>query len=154
MRKYFITFLMALIIGFFLANFFINQYNDYEGIKVSGTGEEIYFIQYGVFSSIESMEDNTISLQNYVYNIKDDLYYVYVGITKKEENANKIINYYKSLGYDAIIKKFEITSEEFLSLLDNYDDVLSNTQDETAISSVINQVLIKYEEVVISGSKN
>lgn len=154
MRKYFITFLMALIIGFFLANFFINQYNDYEGIKVFGTGEEIYFIQYGVFSSIESMEDNTISLQNYVYNIKDDLYYVYVGITKKEENANKIINYYKSLGYDAIIKKFEITSEEFLSLLDNYDDVLSNTQDETAISSVINQVLIKYEEVVISGSKN
>lgn len=145
---------MALIIGFFLANFFINQYNDYEGIKVFGTGEEIYFIQYGVFSSIESMEDNTISLQNYVYNIKDDLYYVYVGITKKEENANKIINYYKSLGYDAIIKKFEITSEEFLSLLDNYDDVLSNTQDETAISSVINQVLIKYEEVVISGSKN
>lgn len=154
MKKYLLTFLCAIIIGFFLATFFINQYDDYEGIKVSGTGEELYFIQYGVFSSQESMEENTISLQNYVYNIDDNLYYVYVGITKKEENANKIINYYKKLGYDAIIKKFSITNEKFLNEIKNYDDVLNGTEDETAISSIINQVLIKYEEVVISGSQN
>ncbi len=145
---------MALIIGFFLANFFINQYNDYEGIKVSGTGEELYFIQYGVFSSIESMEENTISLQNYVYNVDDNLYYVYVGITKSEDNAKKLVEHYKNLGYDAIIKKFIVTNQTFLDLLVNYDDVLNSTQDETAISSVINQVLMKYEEVVINGSQN
>ena len=152
MKKYLVTFSMALIIGFFLANFFIKQYDDYQGIKVSSTGNTLYFIQYGVFSSLDSMEENTISLQNYVYNEEDNLYYVYVGITSLEENAEKIVEFYKNNGYDAIIKEFDIVNEEFVESLKTYDDVLKNTEDETAIASVINQVLIKYEEVVISGS--
>ena len=151
MKKYLLTFLFALIIGFFLSNFFLTQYKDFEGIKVSGTGEDLYFIQYGVFSSLEKLEENTISLQNYVYNKQDNLYYVYVGITKLEENAKKLVNYYKKLGIDATIKEFGITNKEFLELLVNYDEILKNTEDETAIASIINQVLIKYEEVVISG---
>ena len=110
MKKYLLTFLIALIIGFFLSNFFLKQYNDFDGIKVSGTGESLYFVQYGVFSSLESLEENTIALQNYVYNKQDNLYYVYVGITKLEENAEKIVKYYKNLGYDAVIKEFEITN--------------------------------------------
>ncbi len=154
MKKYLMTFLFALIIGFFLSNFFINQYKDYEGIKVSGTGEELFFIQYGVFSSNESMEDNTISLQNYVYNVEDNLYYVYIGITRLEENANKIVEYYKTLGYETVIKKFNISNESFLEFLKNCDNILSSTQDNTAISSIINQTLMKYEEVVINGSQN
>ena len=36
-------------------------------------------------------------IKNYVYNTLEDKYYVYIGITNKEENANKIINYYNSL---------------------------------------------------------
>ena len=110
MKKYLLTFLIALIIGFFLSNFFLTQYDDFDGIKVSGTGENLYFIQYGVFSSLESLEENTISLQNYVYNKQDNLYYVYVGITKLEENAEKIVNYYKNLGYETIIKIFFLLS--------------------------------------------
>lgn len=154
MKKYFYTFMIALIIGFFLCNFFINQYDKYEGIKVSAKGEKLYFIQYGVFSNIESMEENTMNLQNYVYNQKDNMYYVYVGITKEKENADKIINYYKKNGYDTIIKEFEIVNKQFLELLINYDTILKNTSDETVISSIINQVLMKYEEVVINGNKN
>ena len=149
--KYLLTFLSALIIGFFLCKFFLEQYDDYSGIKVSSSGENLYFVQYGVFSSLETLEENTIALQNYVYNKQDNLYYVYVGITKLEENAQKIVNYYKGLGYDAIIKEFGITNKEFLELLVNYDEILKNTEDKTAISSVINEVLMKYEEVVISG---
>lgn len=152
MKKYLFTFFSALVIGFFLCNFFLKQYNDFDGIKVSGSGEKLYFIQYGVFSSLESLEENTISLQNYVYNEQENLYYVYVGITRLKENANKIVDYYKSLGYDAIIKEFEITNKKFISELINFDEVLKNTTDKTVISSIINQVLSKYEEVVISGS--
>ena len=151
MKKYLLTFLIAIVIGFFLSNFFLRQYNDFEGIKVSGIGEELYFIQYGVFSNLESLEENTIELQNYVYTKQDNLFYVYVGITSIEENAKKIVELYKSLGYDTIIKRFSITNKDFLELLVNYDEVLKSTSDNTAISSIINQVLTKYEEVVISG---
>lgn len=151
MRKYLFTFLIALITGFFLSSFFINQYDDFTGIHVSVKGEELYFIQYGVFSSLESMEKETIALENYVYNIAEDMYYVYIGITKNSDNATKIINYYKDLGYETIIKKYQINSGKFLDELINYDNILSSTTDKTVIASLINQVLGKYEEVVING---
>ena len=152
MKRYLLTFLIALVIGFFLSEFFIRQYNDYNGIKVSNVGDSFYFVQYGVFSTLESMEKNTISLENYVYNIQDNMYYVYVGITKKKENADKIVSHYKDLGYDAIIKEYQLNLEEFSSLIDNYDNVLASTDDPIAISSIINQVLMKYEEVVINDN--
>ena len=151
MKKYLFTFLTAMVIGFFLSNFFIKQYDNYVGIKVTGKGEELYFIQYGVFSSLESMEKETISLENYVYNINENMYHVYVGITGKSENANKIVNYYKSLGYETIIKKYSIANSKFLEELINYDNILLNTDDTTVIASLISQILSKYEEVVIGG---
>ena len=151
MKKYLITFLLALVIGFFLSNFFIKQYDNYTGIKVNSYGDELYFIQYGVYSSIESMERETIALENYVYNMTEDKYYVYVGITAKEEIANKIINYYKSLGYETIIKKYNISNKSFLEELKEYDSIIASTEDITVLSSLISQVLMKYEEVVING---
>ena len=51
MRKYLFTFLLAITVGFFLSYFFINQYDNYNGIKVSGLGENLYFIQYATRSS-------------------------------------------------------------------------------------------------------
>lgn len=151
MKKYLFTFILAIVIGFFLSYLFINQYRGYNGIKVSGLGDELYFVQYGVYSTVESMEKETISLQNYIYNNTDNMYYVYVGITKDSDNANKIVKYYKDLGYETIIKKFEVTNDKFLGEINNYDNILKETIDNTAIASLINQILIKYEEVVISG---
>lgn len=151
MKKYLLTFLLALVIGFFLSNLFIKQYDNYTGFKISNMGTELYFIQYGVFSSLESMERETIELENYVYNIDSDMYYVYVGITKNEKNANKIMNYYKTLGYDTILKQYDITNDNFLEEVENYDNILLSTEDTTAIASLINQILTKYEEVVING---
>ena len=151
MKKYLFTFLLALIVGFFLSSFFINQYDNYSGIKVSGLGEDLYFVQYGVYSSLDSMEKETIGLENYVYNINKDMYYVYVGITNIDTNANKIVDYYKNLGYETIIKRYSVSNNKFIEELINYDNLLKETNDKTAIASLINQILIKYEEVVING---
>ena len=97
------------------------------------------------------MEKETIALENYVYNINENMYYVYVGITKNKDNANKIVNHYKKLGYETIIKEYEISNSNFLEQLTNYDSLLLSTNDSTVISSLISQVLAKYEEVVING---
>lgn len=154
MKKYLFTFICALIIGFLLSNFFLKQYGGFKGIKVYNGGEDLYFIQYGVFSNLDSMEKNTINLQNYVYREEEGLYYVYVGITKLEDNANKIVDYYKNEGYETIIKEYGVSNKNFIEELQNYDDVLKNTSDNMVVASIINQVLVKYEEVVINGGKN
>lgn len=154
MKKYILSFFIALTVGFLLCKFFLNQYDDYTKISVSSIGDTLYFIQYGVFSSLESMEENTINLENYVYNIDEEKYYVYIGITKDKENKDKLINYYKSIGYDTIVKEYQIKNEKFINELNNYDTLLKETNDDTAIASIINQTLIKYEEVAINGSND
>lgn len=152
MKQYIFTFVVALIIGFFLCNFFIKQYDDYNGIKVANTGYELYFIEYGAYDTISDMEKNTINLENYIYNEKDNKYYVYIGVTELLDNANRIVEHYKSLGYETSIKKFGITNKEFMEIIKNYDNLLKSIEDETAFSSLISQVLTKYEEVAIRGS--
>lgn len=151
MKKYLFTFTLALITGFFLCTFFVRQYNDFNGISVSNLYDELYFIQYGVYSSIDNMEKETIALENYIYTQNNNLYYVYVGITNNKDNADKIINYYKELGFETILKKYSVSDNSFIEILENYDNILFSTTDKTAIASLINQVLIKYEEVVING---
>lgn len=146
MKKYLSTIFLALLTGFFLCSFFLHEYDDYKGIKVSSSGESLYFVQYGVYSSIESMEKNTISLENYIYNKEDNLYYVYISITKSEEVLKKIQNYYKEQGINTISKEFVINNKNFINKVNEYDKLIKESDDSTYISSIINQTLISYEE--------
>lgn len=154
MKKYLLTILIALIVGFFLGNFLLKQYNDYNSLTVSTETTELYFFQYGVYSNLENMEENTINLENYIYKIENDKYYVYIGLTGNKNNIDKLNKYFKSLGYDVIVKSYYISNQEFINLLNNFDEVIKNTEDSTVLSSIICQTLQKYEEVVNSGNKN
>lgn len=154
MKKYLLTILFALIVGFFLGNFLLKQYNDYETITVSVENKELYFFQYGVYSSLENMEENTINLENYIYKIEDEKYYVYIGLTGDKNNIDKLNKYFKGLGYDIIVKSYYVYDEEFINLLNNFDEVIKNTEDSTVLSSIICQTLQKYEDVVNNGNKN
>lgn len=152
MKKYIKPLLLGIITGIFLFNLFLKQYTDYDGIKVSSTLTDVYLLQMGVYSSLENMEENTLKLQNYVYNKDGDLYYVYIGISKNKLAIEKIQKYYKDLGYDTIIKEFSISNKKFIKELENYDEIILNTDDSTALLEIINDTLISYEEEVISGS--
>lgn len=153
MKKYFKTFILASIIGFFLGMICIKQYKDSGTIKVASSSNTLYFIQFGVYSSKKNMEEGTIDLQNYIYNINNELYYVYVGITKDRENANKLVMYYEDLGYSTIIKEYEVVNKEYIKEIENLDEVLRITEDSTVIGSMANQSLEKYESVV-NGSRD
>lgn len=152
MKKYIKPLLLGIITGIFLFNLFLKQYTDYDGIKVSSTLTDVYLLQMGVYSTLENMEENTLKLQNYVYNKDGDLYYVYIGISKNKLAIEKIQKYYKDLGYDTIIKEFSISNKKFIKELENYDEIILNTDDSTALLEIINDTLISYEEEVISGS--
>ena len=58
-----------------------NQYDHEENLNlVSGNVEKtetIYFLQQGVYSSRESMENNTKNLAYYLYQEKDGMFYVF-----------------------------------------------------------------------------
>ncbi len=154
MKKYLFSIFIALLVGFFLAKSFLGQYDSYQGIKfTSNTGEMLYFIKYNSYQKEEDMEKGTLSLTNYIYKKNGDVYDVYIGITKSSENLIKLSNYYSSLGYNTFTEEYLVTNKSFLKELENYDAILSTTDDDVVISSINSQVLEKYEEIV-HGSEN
>ena len=152
MKKYFKAILVSLIIGFFLSYFFLTQYKDFKGITVSTEGDEYYFLSNGEYSSKEEMEQSGVNLENYVYRKDGVNYYMYVGITKNKDNAEKMKNYYASKNINVEIKDFYISSNKFKEAIDNLDNILINSNDEIVITEIINQGLNKYEEIILNGS--
>ena len=152
MKKYFKAILISLIIGFFLSYFFLTQYKDFKGITVSTEGDEYYFLSNGEYSSKEEMEQSGVKLENYVYRKDGVNYYMYVGITKNKDNAEKMKNYYARKNINVEIKDFYISSNKFKEAIDNLDNILINSNDEIVITEIINQGLNKYEEIILNGS--
>ena len=148
MKKYFFPVITSLTIGCFMAFLLISSNDNKESIAVSKSAETIYYIQRGVYSSKESMEDNMADFEHYIYNTEGGKHYTYVGITKNKDNANKIKEYYKELGFDTYIKEKVTDNEKFLIVLGQYDDILSKTKDSGTINVICNQVLSQYEELV------
>lgn len=155
MKKYFILVVLAVAIGFFMGKTFLEQYDSFEGIKLtSSNGEILYFIKYGEYSSMEEMEHGTITLSNYIYNEINNKFYVYIGITNDNDNLVKLTNYFSKLGYNVYTEEFLVTNNRFLEVLKNYDSILKNTDDDVVIASISSQVLTKYEEIVENGNKD
>ena len=147
-EKIIVPIIASVLIGFVMGKFIINQY-DSEVALTSNLleTEKLYFLQQGVYSSVDSLQENTTSLPYYIYTEEDNKFYVYVGITKDRNNLEKIKGYYQSKGYDIYIKTIEISNKAFLEVFEQYEQLLKSTTDENAISAIISSVLAKYEEL-------
>lgn len=154
MRKYFVPVFVSLIIGISLAYFIIHQYESLDRITVSSMAQKIYYVQRGVYSDRENMENNMKEFTNYIYNVEDNMYHTYIGISKNKNNAIKIQNVYKESEIDTIIKESVVDSSDFIEILDNYDEILSKTDDPESIKVLSKQTLAKYEEYVNGKYKN
>ena len=144
--------LVALITGLILGKFVLNQYNfDGKIVPTISNGKYAYFIQQGVYSSKESMEDNVRSFPYYIYMVNNEKYYVYIGITFLEENMEKIKGYYKQKGYTTYVKQININNNDFITVLEQYDILLKETDGAEVIGTVCSQVLNKYEELVLTS---
>lgn len=148
MKKYLFPATVSLIFGTLIAYFLISSYDHAEGITVSRNAETIYYVQRGAYSSKESMQENMEDFEHYIYNVEDNMYYTYIGISTTQKNAEKIQGYYKEKGYDTYIKEKITDNVSFLTVLGQYDELLSKTEDGGTINAICNQVLAKYEELV------
>ena len=155
MKKYFVSIIFGLVIGFFLSKNFLEEYNSFSKIRTtSQTGITAYFIKYGEYKTLDILEKKTSNLTNYIYTKKDNTYNVYIGITTSEENREKLMNYYKKLKYKVTSEEYIITNKDYISYLENADKLLSSTTDMSVLGEVSSQILSKYEELVINGSKD
>lgn len=146
MKKYLLTIIVSLLVGFLLSFYMLKEYESVDIIPVFNVKQTAYLVQQGVYSSMESMQENTSHLTDYIYSVIDNMYYVYIGISLESDNVNKIQEYYKNKEINTIIKTTTISDNDLINSLRQYDMVLKETNEEETIKEIIKQTLSKYKE--------
>lgn len=136
----FIPLVISLLFGFVCGKLVYQVYD--EKISAKLTSSKLYLIQKGKYLSYDSMrEDNNGN--NYVYYQDDDGYKTVVGITRDEDNIDKI----KSLYSDKLDIEEYYISNEFLNEKQNeFDLVLNKTEDIYEVKEVVDNILNLYRE--------
>lgn len=148
MKKYLLPVSISLILGISMAYFIIRQYETMPALAVSSEAESLYYIQRGVYQDMNTMSDNMKDFTNYIYNVEDNQYHSYIGITTSKDNASKIQNYYKEAGYETEVEERITDNKDFINILKQYDELLAKTDDSESVKVICNQILAKYEELV------
>lgn len=144
-KKIFYTFIL-LVSGIIIGR---KIYLATENIDIKlNTPSTFYFLQEGVYSSKQIMEENVKSMNMKVVDTKDNKYYVYLGITKDAEIAKKLKMIYEEEGYQIYIKEVSIANEEFLNNVIQFDLLINNTNNTEEILTIEEVVLANYEEIV------
>ena len=117
MKKYLFPILLSFIIGSIMAIALISSYDGTEAITVFKNARKVYYVQRGVYSTKDSMEANMASFSHYIYNVEDNKYYAYIGITGNKENSKKLKNYYEKQGYNTYVKEKITDNEYFFNMM-------------------------------------
>lgn len=148
MKKYIFPVILSLTIGISLSYLMIKSYDNASAVTVSAGAEKVYFIQRGVYSNKQNMINSMNDFENYVYSVEDNQYHAYIGITKSKNNATKIKQTYEQDNLATYTIEKNINNKEFSTILTQYDDVLSKTDDVNTIKVIENQVISKYKETI------
>ena len=151
MKKIIIKGIIFIIIGFILGNYLFG--NKLELLKKRNNYEIYYFLQEGVYSSKENLNNNLKRLSQKVIDYKDNKYYVYIGITKDKKVSNKIKKIYEKQGFKIYEKELLIESSYFSSNVDQFDLLIKSTNNEDEILTIEEIVLANYEEIKKNSSK-
>ena len=106
----------------------------------------IYVFQYGVYENKESL--NNINIK-YTYEIKDNKYYVYVGMTSKKQNIEKLENYFNNKNIKTYVKELRL-DDEFYNVIKQYDLLLDEAESDESIKTIMETVIAKYEEILLN----
>lgn len=135
-KKYLIHLLFAIILGFISAQIVYSNYRD----NILDLGYNSFFL------SIKDDYDDALMVFDEVGNKS-----YYVGITTSMENANKIKKIYENKNISIIIEPKNISNEEFLSNLEQYDILISSVDNDERVISINEVVLSSYDEMVLGN---
>lgn len=145
MKKKIFYFLILLTSGIIIGNK-ISQAT--ENIAVTfNEANTYYFLQEGVYSSKEILEENIKNMELKVVENQDNKYYVYLGITKDENIAKRLKEIYEKSGYQIYIKEKTLSNDEFYNNVTQFDLLINNTETTKEILTIEEVVLANYEEI-------
>jgi len=141
MNKKFLMWIgIAILSGLTLGNIFYRQYEKEQNLD---NDYNTYLLQLGIYHSSEELESKTKNIENYMVIERDNKFYVYLGISTKKDNAEKVQEAFSDNNINVTIKRSVINDIEFMSNLEQFDILL----DSASTNEVI---LSSYEEMVLT----
>lgn len=146
MKKKIILGLFFIVIGYILGEILFE--NQKELLKINKLKNSYYFLQEGVYSDKNNLQNNLNKLEHKLIDYQKDKYYVYVGITKDKAIATKLKEIYEQKGIRIYQKEKQIDSEEFSTNVEQFDLLIKETKEEEQILTIEEVVLANYEEII------
>lgn len=147
MKKTIILGILFILLGSFCGRYLYTNVMGDTG-AVFNQKNKLYFLQEGVYSSKEIMDENVKDINNKLIVTDNNKYYVYLGITKDNDIAKKIKTIYENLGYQIYVKEMSVSNDEFSNNLDQFDLLIRNSSSDDDILTIEEVVLANYEEIV------
>lgn len=144
MKKNIILVLFSLISGVLFTIFILNKENIYAKEEYL-----VYAFQVGAYESVDNANDMISKLPSGISIKEDNLYKVYSAIYKDIDLVNKMITYFKDNNINIYLKTINV-SKDFYYILDNYEKIISKT-DDTAVYDKVNQSILN---TYLEGMKN
>ena len=136
----FLPLVLSMIFGFICGKLVYSVYGD--DIENRLSSSKLYLIQNGKYLTYDNMREENNG-NNYVYYKDEDGYKTVVGITRNENNIDKI----KSLYSDNLeVEEYYISTELLDQKQNEYDLLLSNTDDIYEVKEVVDNILNLYRE--------
>lgn len=147
-KNFFITMIVAIILGSILGNFLFEQYK-LESREVIKEVNSLYFVMEGSYSSLEQAKKATEDISVKLITKEDANYVVYLAITKDSNNLDKLEKLYKDLNINTTIKTMSVSNKEFLAAIEQLDLLIDNTEGNDEILSINEVILSNYQEFVL-----
>lgn len=110
-----------------------------------------YLLQVGAYKDYDSISKKTKEYENYLVLKEEDLYKLYIGVTKDKEVYRKLVNLYTNTS--SIYKKeITLSNQKFDDTLTKYDSLIKNSEDIKEINLVIKSELKFLEEMLAKKS--
>ena len=136
----FIPLVVSMIFGFICAKLVYKVYEEDVENKLSSS--KLYLIENGEYLTYDSMREENNG-NNYVYYKDEEGYKTVIGITKNEENIDKI----KSLYNDSVrIEEYYVSNEMLNNKQNEYDVELANINDIDEVKKIVDNILNLYRE--------
>lgn len=143
-RNYITMFILAILLGAIAGRGIYKYMDEKDGIKYNS-----YIIEYGVYEDSNTAKEAASMVDRSTIVYKDNLYYVYVGISTNYDNAKKIESAFNEQDIDVTIEETIIDNVEFISNLEQYDVLLDGVSSNKDVMSITDVILSTFEEIVI-----
>ena len=133
-KEIILVILFGSLIGYVFGSIIFKNYKGVEYLKNDGN---IYYLQYGVYTTLEAAKVNSEQINDtHFIREMDDKYYVYLGVTTDYDKALKLKELYESKNIHIYIRSDFVENSETLAKIKEYDKDLTEDNVQTVMKEI------------------